>query len=81
MRAVWKFERTRGQRRQVWLMPAGAQILHCEEGTIWALVDAEHEMVDRTFTVVGTDEPLPDTPAGHIGTWRDGPFVWHLLEL
>ena len=59
------------------LTPSGRRI------ELWGEVDLQQVGDDetRTFTVVGTGQPLPDEPTVHVATLRDGPFVWHLLEV
>ncbi len=47
---------------------------------IWVLVSPENEVETRKFMVVGTGHPFDDTSMKYIGTFQDGPFVWHLFE-
>lgn len=47
---------------------------------LWALVDDDAPTVSRTFCVVGTGNPFPENAHTFVGTWQDGPFVWHLFE-
>jgi hypothetical protein len=66
-------------------MPVGAKVLHVgsqhyARGCIWALVDEEMpHLQDRRFLIRGTGHPVPEA-AAHLGTWFDGPFVWHIFE-
>jgi len=48
---------------------------------IWVLVNSDNEMQTRTFTVVGTGHSFDDTNKKYVGTFQDGPFVWHLFEI
>lgn len=48
---------------------------------IWVLVNSDNEVQTRTFTVVGTGHSFDDTNKKYIGTFQDGPFVWHLFEI
>lgn len=73
-------------------MPAGAQVVHFEaypygsqgsaqpKPTVWALVDDDEEPEVRRFRIYGTGHPLP-RHSRHVGTYGDGPFVWHVFEL
>ncbi|MCA9268767.1 MAG: hypothetical protein KDA41_09870 [Planctomycetales bacterium] len=90
MRSVWKFEHAETPAAFDVEMPDGAHVidvavLGSERGhalvTIWALVDTDAKPVARTFQIFGTGRELPATPVGHVATWREGPFVWHLFEL
>jgi hypothetical protein len=64
-------------------MPDGATILHLElQGLfpcIWALVDECAESVPRQFRVFGTGWPVSGVGA-HVGSFVQGPFVWHVFE-
>lgn len=48
--------------------------------TIWAEVDTAHGLVPRYFQIFGTGQELPDG-AEYVGTFEQGPFVWHLYEV
>jgi hypothetical protein len=48
---------------------------------IWVLVNPENQVETRGFRVVGTGHPFDDTDSKYIGTFQDGPFVWHLFEM
>jgi hypothetical protein len=48
---------------------------------IWAKVSPENELEKRQFLVVGTGHTFDDTDMVYIGTYQDGPFVWHLFEV
>lgn len=90
MRQIWKFPLgVAPDDATVTLeMPAGAQIVQFAGGehsavfapTIWAIVDTDEQPEPRRFTVYGTGHPLPRN-GRHIGTYFDGPFVWHVFEL
>lgn len=67
-------------------MPKGAKVLcvQVQNGTIclWARVWTEAEYELRTFLVVGTGNPFPESnrPPLYIGTVQQPPFVWHIFE-
>lgn len=81
MKQIWKFKVSNG----IIQMPADATILTVQnqdgDPHIWALVDPAKEMDARMFTIVGTGQPFDDTNTKYIGTFQDGPFVWHLFEI
>ncbi len=47
---------------------------------IWAEVDTDSKPVVEHLHVVGTGHEVP-ADAAHLGTWLDGPYVWHLYAL
>lgn len=50
------------------------------EGTpcLWCSVDPSTKRESRKIATVGTGHPLPDDRTKYIGTFNDGPFVWHV---
>lgn len=68
-------------------MPAGAHVLSCQvQGgtpTVWAVVDTEAEMVDRTFAVIGTGHTHSRLAFGlqFIDTMQLGGLVLHVFEV
>ena len=69
-------------------MPIGAQVLclKVQNGTpcLWAYCDPEVEQEMRSFLTLGTgmDNPYAeDFDHVYVGTYMDGPFVWHVFEL
>lgn len=46
--------------------------------SIWLEVDPEGSPRDCNVYVVGTGMPLPSSAAQHLGTFVQGPYVWHL---
>lgn len=65
-------------------MPLGARILTLQtQGdipTLWAIVDPRELMETRLFGAIGTGHPVPAN-GSYVGTWQDGPYVWHLFEI
>lgn len=47
---------------------------------IWAEVDTDSKPETEELVVLGTGSEVPKG-AQHLGTWLDGPFVWHLYAL
>ena len=85
MKVVYKYEVSPERGKSVEL-PADARIIHVgEQGDIlmlWAehgWPDANTSHVTRHFDVFGTGQPIPED-ARHLGTFFDGPFVWHVYE-
>lgn len=68
-------------------MPKGAEILTIDiqngqmfNAQMWVKVDTENEVEKRMFEVIGTGQNFDDTNRKYIGTYQDGPFVWHVFE-
>jgi len=50
---------------------------------IWALVNTEErKMIRRLFRIYGTGKPVdePVESLNYVGTFQQGPFVWHVFE-
>jgi hypothetical protein len=82
MKAIWKFKLPAP--RAVIDMPVGAQVIRvARQGPViclWAIVKTDNNTLERRqFVTVGTGSPIPDD-GRYLGTWDDGPFVWHLFE-
>lgn len=71
-------------RRWTLHMPPGRILLAAarpEGSVLWAEVDADEPLIDRTFFVVGTGQVIDGADEAHyLTTWFDGPYVWHLYE-
>jgi hypothetical protein len=79
---IWKYSL-----ENVIEMPKGAEILTVDiqngqmfNAQMWVKVDTENEMEKRMFEVIGTGQNFDDTNRRYIGTYQDGPFVWHVFE-
>jgi len=96
-RTVWRFEipmeiqdgAAKWNNRFTIKMPAGAEVLTIQvQGSkpcIWAKVDPEQELTDRSFMLVGTGHPLPIEPQDFVhykGTFQlaGGALVFHLFD-
>lgn len=44
---------------------------------LWAIVDPERSAASETIRIVGTSRPIPPNVRRHIGSFVQGPFVWH----
>ncbi len=82
MKTIWKFPMPAP--RCVIDMPAGAQVIRVSRQPpsnicIWAIVESDNATEKRLFAAVGTGHAIP-LDGRYLGTWDDGPFVWHLFE-
>ena len=81
MKQIWKFKVG-----SIIEMPKGAEILTVKmqssfDTCLWALVDSEKETEKREFEIIGTGQEFDSDNRKYVGTWQDGPFVWHLFEV
>lgn len=89
MRTIWKFSIPNRHKTDVFSvpMPLGSLPLFFakQDGalTLWAEVDSDQVVCDKTFLVVGTGYQIdvPSDSRRYVGTCFDGPFVWHLFEI
>jgi hypothetical protein len=86
MKTIWKFEMSQGDMPHPVCqldMPAGAKVVRvARQGAaicLWAIVESDNALQPRLFATVGTGRPIP-LDVRYLGTWDDGPFVWHLFE-
>jgi hypothetical protein len=85
MKAIHKFPLFGTPGSQIIMnMPAGAKLLTMQlQGgvpTIWAEVDTDNPMEPRKIATFGTGWELPEEPGQYVGTFQEGPFVWHVYE-
>lgn len=85
---IWKFPFRVADRFEL-AIPHHARILHVElQGStpcIWAMLYTSPEVKGdfrRRFAVFGTGHPIPGEMDDwtHVGTFQQGPFVWHVFE-
>lgn len=66
-------------------MPKGADIIHVgmqnQEAFLWAMFFANNadDKEQRKIDIYGTGQKIP-ADRKYIGTFMDGPFVWHVHE-
>jgi len=66
-------------------LPINHKILHVgldPQGTpcLWAIVDSEQTQTNpKVLFVVGTGHPMPTVPVSHLGSFAQGPFMWHIF--
>jgi hypothetical protein len=82
IKQIWKYKV-----ENVIEMPKEAEILSVQiqngqmfNACIWVKVNPENELEKRQFEVIGTGHSFDDSNKEYIGTYQDGPFVWHLFE-
>lgn len=48
---------------------------------VWAIVNTDNPIHERTFHVCGTGNPLTqaERDGRHIGSFQQGPFMWHVF--
>lgn len=82
MSRIWKYP-VKGTHFAL-AMPEGARVLSVQiqhgEPVLWALVDPEGIRRERRFAIVGTGHDFDATALNYVGTFQEGPFVWHLFE-
>ncbi len=87
MRAIWKFPLDITETQDV-RMPRGAKILSVQmqrgKLVLWAVVDPDKAIQERTFHVFGTGHDFPDwlSVEQHVGTVQDmnGALIWHVFQ-
>ena len=65
-------------------MPCDAEVIHAgldPQGTpcLWAKVERNHPLEPVSVLVVGTGNPMPFHAERHVGSFNQGPFVWHVF--
>ena len=82
-RTIWKYEVPLTAAPSLFWLPADAEPLHVDmqSGTIqmWWLLDARAETVERRVAIVGTGHLVPGGDGSHVGTVKDGDYIWHLF--
>jgi hypothetical protein len=81
VKTIWKFQMPGPH--AVIDMPVGAKVVRvARQGAaicLWAIVESDNALEKRLFATVGTGHAIP-LDGRYLGTWDDGPFVWHLFE-
>jgi len=91
MRKIFKYDISVNDRVNTLKMPKLAEVVHVEVQIpqdpttvqMWAIVEPDTELIERTFVVVGTGHDIPDNNIIYRGTaiCYGGQLVWHVLEL
>ena len=82
MRTVYKYPLTLGKVVEVEAL--NGDVVHVGldptgEACVWIEGDANSPML-RWFYIFGTGH-LIESPASHVGSFVDAPFVWHVYEV
>lgn len=69
---------------QVIEMPINAEVIHAgldPQGApcVWATVRPDNKSEPVAVFVVGTGNPIPERARQHVGSFNQGPFVWHVF--
>ena len=85
MKVIWRFEFPITDTFFL-EMPEHANILTAfikknGQPSMWAEVNSHLAMEKRSFAVVGTGNPMPTEIKGHIASFEEGQFIWHLYEI
>lgn len=83
MNTVWKFPLEITDMQKI-KMPVGAVVVHggldpFGVPCLWCQVD-DQEYISRyeVIYIVGTGNPIPPDASRHLGSFVQGPFVWHV---
>ncbi len=65
-------------------MPGEVTVLHAgldPQGVpcVWAMVDSDLPTGPVSILVIGTGNPMPYVAHTHLGSFVQGPFVWHVF--
>lgn len=74
---IWKFKCPKPGHTENITMPKGAWFTRVIRGYFWAVVDPDAKKEIRVFSTIGTGQQFQ---GGVVGSWDEGPFVWHLIE-
>ena len=85
MNTIWKYPLEITDYQEI-EMPQGARLLHvgldpAGVPCVWAEVvtDSRPKKIVPLY-VVGTGNPVPFGASEHVGSFNDGPFVWHVYK-
>lgn len=85
---IYEFPLGHGRGKVELEMPVGALVLDVahQRGAIclWAMVDPDAPLQNRSFAVIGTGYVIPDekyVSLCHVKTVHAKPFVWHVFEV
>jgi len=85
MTSIWKFALEIEDEQSI-SMPEGAEILCVQEqrgvGCLWAKVNTENPMIDKTIVIRGTGHPFVEEAGKYLGTFQidGGVLIWHVFE-
>lgn len=81
MKTIYKYPLNLADRQSVDL-PENSKILHVDfdpngQICLWAEIDTDKVQQRRTIYIFGTGHDIDREDVAHIGTVKDGPFMWH----
>lgn len=82
MKTIWKFLILNDQELE---LPEDYEVLYVDKDNkdnlpcMWILFDTEKSKVKKRFVVGGTGWNF-DHMLQYIGSWQEGPYVWHVGE-
>ena len=47
---------------------------------LWAAVNTDQPLVENKFRIFGTGHEIPRYIGGHVATFQQKTFVWHMFE-
>ncbi len=67
-------------------LPLDAVVIHVGEDPsftpcVWVELDTEKVKKERKFMLVGTGYALPNEAILHLGSYKSGIFMWHLVHM
>ena len=83
MKAIWKQVLCKTDRQAIDL-PVGAKILDVQvqrgEWCLWYSCGVDLPLEKRYIAIYATGQEVEALNGDYIGTFQDGPFVWHVFE-
>jgi len=83
MRAIWKQELNKTDQQVVYLS-VGAKILDVQiqrgKWCLWYSCSVDLPLEERHIAIYATGQEVETLNGDYIGTFQDGPFVWHVFE-
>lgn len=84
MNTIYKYPIEITDRQEI-QMPFNAIVIHAgldPKGVpcVWAEVESNKRLAPVELFIVGTGNPMPEKSTVHIGSFVQGPFVWHVFK-
>jgi len=79
MQAIWKYQLPTPGETSVLEIPKGWYVARIDAGWMWVWVSPDHPIEQVKITTVATGQRFDDEKI-YLGTWLDGPFVWHVIK-
>ena len=83
MKTIYKYPIEITDKQEI-QMPFGAEVIHAgldPQGMpcLWATVESANSPEPVLVGVVGTGNPMPLHAERHVGSFVQGPFMWHVF--